>query len=76
MNSTIFAIATYLLCGILAYGFCLAYFQREYVVVAEEKYGDDKFVAFVVASTGPIGLFVLLITGRVHHGLMFRRPKK
>ena len=68
--------AIYIVSGILAYGFTLAYYQREFSD-AQKRLQEDKQCALVVAAFGPIGLLAFVLAARtLKHGLMFRTGGK
>ena len=52
-------------CGVLSHGMMLAYFQREWSMLAEESYKGDFISSLIPALFGPGGLaasVVFLIT--------------
>ncbi len=68
----------YLICGVLAYGLSLGYFQREFPDLAKQFAMEDVCFAFILGFLcGPIGLTVALWhnrdeTGRwLGHGFLF-----
>jgi hypothetical protein len=64
-------IAAWCICGVLAYGFTFAYFQREYPRQAKEGAEEDRRLARQFAWGGPIGLMVALSRGGWRHGILF-----
>ena len=44
--------------GALAYGITLAYFQREFVIIADRHYNSDATLAFITGLLGPVGLAI------------------
>jgi hypothetical protein len=65
-------IAIWILCGVLAYGICFAYAQREWPALAEVWRREDIGASFYAALCGPLGLLAVLITtGFAKHGLKF-----
>lgn len=69
------AVALWAVCGAFAYGFTLAYFQREYPYIARETYLDDVATAWGTAALGPLGLLLCWLQGDTKHGLMFSRDE-
>lgn len=71
-------VAIWGLCGFLAYGLTLAYFQREFPLIASDYRRSDVRFASVMAVAGPLGLaaatICVLITS--HHGFMWRLPPR
>jgi len=63
-------------CGVLTYGFSLAYFQGHWPEIAKQDYLRDCAYAFVLSFTGIYGLIVILIEGEHKYGLMYRNPHK
>lgn len=60
-------------CGILAYGLTLGYFQREFVVLGEKTRAGNVVLALLMFLIGPIGLIVaFLSSGFGHHGFRWR----
>jgi hypothetical protein len=74
MTWVIMAVIVWIICGILAYGLTLGYFQREYPVIADADYAGDAGRALVFGCAGPLGLMIALpCSGFGRHGLMWRR---
>jgi len=67
----ILLLAVWVICGVLEYGLCFGFFQREYPILAEEDRGDDKRRAFIAAMSGPIGLLSSLLLGHYKHGFKY-----
>jgi hypothetical protein len=70
-------ITVYILCGVLAYGLTLGYFQRKYtdvyVDIAYLVHRDIVNTARIMALSGPFGLIVAwLCSERGKYGLKFR----
>lgn len=79
---TIYSIL-HVICGVLAYGFCLAYLQKEYPRQAKEGYEQDITEALISLVLGVAGLVYVLICLRAwkgcsmfEHGLMYKGPHK
>jgi len=68
--------AFWILCGVLDYGIMLAYFQREFPVIAEFMFEEDRRDSISFFALGPISLADDLLSGYGKHGLMFRNPHK
>lgn len=62
----------WVICGIIDYGICFAYFQRAYPRVSEERYTEDMLVAILAFFMGPIGLLASLFMGFYKHGFKWR----
>ena len=62
----------WIICGILAYGFAFAYYQNEFIFIAEEEYNDDRIRAFIVALFGICGLVALICLNGGKHGLKYK----
>lgn len=58
-------VVLWLVCGVLAFGFTLAYFQARF-----PRYNHYGFALFV-GIFGPAGLIVAIAKGDLKHGLKF-----
>ena len=77
LNWILLLAALYIVSGILAYGFTLAYFQREWPGLASnQSTADNKLSAMFFALFGLFGLFGVVVAGSTKHGLMFRTGGK
>lgn len=63
-------------CGVLAYGFHFAHFQRAYPSLAEAEVWDDAGGAMIGGLMGPLGLVAVLCCGFHDHGLLYRPSKR
>lgn len=73
---TLAAAVGWVVCGVLAYGINVAYFQRKFPSIAAEKYREDCAMAVLIAAAGPIALWIsYFLSGFAEHGLMYRRPR-
>lgn len=66
----------WLVCGVLAYGFMLAFLQREFPRLAKRDYKCDRRFAMIDFCLGPIGLLACFLSNGSVHGLMFRSPRE
>lgn len=66
----------HLVCGVLAYGFHFAYFQRQYPTLAVREMWDDVFGATIAGICGPVGLYSTWDCGFAKHGLLYRPSKR
>lgn len=76
---TIFSLVAmfYVVCGVLAYGLCLAYFQRNWPSLAKEEFKKDVGTALWFAAFGFFGMLTVLIQcERCRYGLLFRNPHR
>lgn len=67
-------IVIWIICGILAYGRSLAFWQREFPTLAKRDYTGDRNMSLLIAVLGPIGFFLSCVIGYARHGLMYTRP--
>ena len=67
MEALIIFLAFWVACGVLAYGYTLAYFQEEFPMNRDEV-GDFYYAASAFLG-GPIFLFVIFVDGGTKHGL-------
>lgn len=64
-------IIAWIVCGILAYGGSVAYFQREFPLIAKNDAIPDRIFAFLLSFLGgPIGLLTVGVVTRFKHGWM------
>lgn len=68
---TVLAIV-WVLCGVLAYGLNLAYFQRRFELLAEERHSIDVINSVLTGIMGPIGLLSTLLVCGFKYGFMWR----
>ena len=61
----------WMICGILAYGFTFAYFQREYPSIANGEYKNNLKFSLLIGLFGPFGLRSALRDEGYKHGLKF-----
>jgi len=59
-------------CGVIHYGLCFGYFQREYGDSAAKDYDEDRRFALGLAPFGPIALIATLQQVGVRHGFKWR----
>lgn len=65
--------AIWAVCGALAYGLTLAYFQMKYPAIAYPWRHADTLVALLVAVFGPFGLIVTLLSSEgCRYGLRYK----
>ncbi len=79
MNATLIIasiVVAWGLCGILEYGLCLAFFQREFPSLADQYRVADKRRALLYAFIGPISLVATLVCRHYGHGFMWRLPPR
>lgn len=70
-------VVMWLLCGILAMGVTIGYFQNEYPLSAAGNYDGDLRLGMVYMVFGPIGLFAAFFQSRFAvHGLQYRPGRK
>ena len=62
-------------CGFLAYGRTLAYFQRNWPDIADKGRAADIYKACLMAVIGPIGLVIAMLLSD-SHGFMWRLPPR
>lgn len=60
---TALLLAGWIACGILAYGFAFAYFQRSHKCFAWKHRHEDRGFATFLCLVGPMGLLVVLFSG-------------
>lgn len=70
-------LAAWLCCPVLCYGMDLAYFQREYPMIAKESASSDRVEAVVSGlfglTLGPLALVVaFFMFKKAKHGLKFK----
>ena len=70
MIFVILAIAAWIVCGVFAYGFTLAYFQLEFP--GAKSKGSDTAFAALFGALGPIGLIVALSNHGSKYGLLWK----
>lgn len=58
-------------CGILAYGWSYAYWQRKFPTLAMRDCGADQWFSCFIAALGPAGILVALICGGTECGMLF-----
>lgn len=67
----------YVVCGVLAYGLCLAYFQRNWPSLAKEEFKKDSHKALRLSAFGFFGIAVAFIGSEgCRCGLMYRNPHR
>jgi len=73
----------HIICGVFAYGLTLAYFQKNFENIAEEKFQDDSKFALVFGICGIIGLAAVIMNILANYkfakgfkGLMYKNPYK
>lgn len=86
MTSYLLLTALYVVCGVLAYGSCLAYYQREFPEIASETYKSNSRIALATGLFVPVFgvgwvVFCLIDAAQekklpFRHGLMFRNPHR
>ncbi len=62
-------LAAWLLCGVINYGYLLAFYQREYVPY-QFRLGCDRIFCFWQSLGGPIALILTIDRGEYRHGWM------
>ncbi len=61
------------ICGVVAYGLTLGYFQREFVILGEKTRPGNVVLAVLMCLIGPMGLAVAFFSsGFGHHGFRWR----
>jgi hypothetical protein len=68
----ILLLVIWVVCGVCAYGYTFAYFQKEFPLIAKRFEKTDRIFATFYTLLGIIGLLILFITGYTKHGIMFR----
>ncbi len=68
-NLMLVGVGGWIICGVLAYGLTFAFFQGKFAVSKDKYYAWDIFFAFIIGLTGPIGLAITLVKGRLTYGL-------
>lgn len=65
-------------CGVLAYGYTFAYFQRKYPETGATRRGlsQDRRLALLAAACGPFGLWASMADGGAQYGLKFRGDRR
>ena len=56
-------------CGVLAYGYTYAFYQREFPRIAYKARRYDRRLALLAAVLGPIGLVAAAAGGQLKHGV-------
>jgi len=66
-------LASWVVCGVFAYGITLAYFQGEFPLSAREHYTKDINTAVFFGLSGIVGFAIsFFLSGCAKHGLKFR----
>lgn len=71
-SAILIIIAIWIVCGVLAYGFDFAYWQRHYPSLADRDRKADRFNALMTGCLGPIGLIAIFLQGGHKHGMKFK----
>ena len=58
----------WIVCGILAYGFTFAYFQRQYPILSDANRIYDRMFAILFLIGGLFGLVIVVIRRGYQHG--------
>lgn len=64
----VIGLVIWIVCGVLAYGFDLAYFQRHWPNLAKKDYLQDRLKAIPTGLLGPFGLALCLVEGFCKYG--------
>ena len=70
------AIAGWLACGFLAYGFLLADLQRSFLRRRMEYRSGNIRVSILVGALGPLGLVTVIMAGSSRNGFMIWLPRE
>lgn len=69
----ILIIGIWIVCGVLAYGITLGYYQRKWKSIADETYYQDVGLSLFMFLLGPIGLLSQLLYCGTEYGLKFAK---
>lgn len=62
----------WLVCSILAYGFCFSFYQNKYPIAAKNDYMEDVFYALLLSLFGPVAIITVILMKQYKYGLKFR----
>lgn len=66
-------IVGWILCGVVAYGISLGYWQNEWKELASRHARPDVRMSVFMGTLGPVGLIVIFFfSSRVKHGLLWK----
>lgn len=76
--SGIILVGAWIITSVMTYGWTLAYYQREYPMLAEQHYKKDVQHAWSMAWFPFAGFLTVLVQGtnRTKHGMMFKKEQR